>query len=488
MGILDVLQGFSNNGAAQQGLLAAGLGMLANNRGGVSTGEALGRGGLLGMNAYNSAGQAQRQAEQDKLKAAMMQQQMQQVDAETQMKQQQLAQAMRSETQKQAMVAKLFPDLAGAVATPALDAGTPAMLSNAGGSALSGAMGGAGQATSAAPLPMQAAAAAAPAAGGQAGGSAADPLAGLSASQRARMGLDLTFNGGKGMADIAKPDMSIQNGIVVDMNKMQPGQTLPTTTPDGQAIQWQPIGNGQYKLTIPQGSQDVMREQLKIKADSAAQNAWREVAGPNGSRVLKTEAQLKAENGGGGIPLQQPPQVAQAYQLGNEDFMKRAYTPTMDAGDSAATDLDQIRTLRNLPADTGATKEWQGKAASFLGALGIPQAEKYAGDQQKFQNVAMTKLQQNLAAQKGPQTEGDAQRAGKTFASLANTPDANKFIEDFAEAQALQKQRKADFYRDALPLAQKTGDLAEIDRRWRAIQGSIWNYPVLKKWAQEKGQ
>ena len=268
MGLLDALTNMSP--AMQQGLLATGLGMLANNRGGVSTAEALGQGGLLGMNAYASAGEQQRQAQQDQLKAAMMQQQMAQTDAETQMKQQQLAQAVRQMNMQQGILAQLGfggaqPD---ASAAGPQAAAAPAALPNVGGSSLSGALMGATPAAPAAPAMLAAAAQAAPAAGGmggtQAGTSAAGgggPLANLSESQKVRMGLDLAFNQGKTMADIAKPNMSVENGIVVDMNRMQPGETLPQ--PDG--TQWKPLGNGQYQLTMAPGAAAVLAQKRDIQ-------------------------------------------------------------------------------------------------------------------------------------------------------------------------------------------------------------------------------
>jgi hypothetical protein len=45
--------------------------------------------------------------------------------------------------------------------------------------------------------------------------------------------------------------------------------------------------------------------------------------------------------------------------------------------------------------------------------------------------------------------------------------------------------RKAQFYQDALPIAQTNGDLTEIDRRWQKIQGSIWSDPVLQSYVKK---
>ena len=100
----------------------------------------------------------------------------------------------------------------------------------------------------------------------------------------------------------------------------------------------------------------------------------------------------------------------------------------------------------------------------------------------------MDRLLKTLQAQAGPQTEGDAQRAAQTWVSLQNTPQANEFILDFAQAQAEMQARKAEFYQKALPIARRTGDLTEIDRRWQQVQGSIMAHPLMRKWQSKEGQ
>jgi hypothetical protein len=126
-------------------------------------------------------------------------------------------------------------------------------------------------------------------------------------------------------------------------------------------------------------------------------------------------------------------------------------------------------------------------AASVLSALGIPQAEKVATSAALFQQAASTRLFEVLGAQKGPQTEGDAARAARTFASISNPDAANAYILDLAQAQAERDRMRASFYRDALPLAQREGDLAKVDREWSRIAPSVFNMPTMKRWAQQKG-
>ena len=87
-------------------------------------------------------------------------------------------------------------------------------------------------------------------------------------------------------------------------------------------------------------------------------------------------------------------------------------------------------------------------------------------------------------AAKGPQTEGDADRAKDTFAKLGNTPKANAFILDLAQATAERDARRAAWYRDALPLGQKAGDLQMLDRKWQEREPSIFQMPSMQKWGK----
>lgn len=168
----------------------------------------------------------------------------------------------------------------------------------------------------------------------------------------------------------------------------------------------------------------------------------------------------------------------------NDDWVSGTYRPAVDAA-KAATDLKgTITAMRGIPLETGFGTEFQGAAANLLTSLGVKSAEQIATNVQKFQSIAMDRLQNELLKQKGMQTEGDADRAGKTFAKLENTPAANQFILAFAEAKANMDIRRAEFYEAALPLARKAGDLTEIDRRWRKLQGSIWDDPVLAQYKE----
>ncbi|MET3390635.1 hypothetical protein ABIC33_001258 [Variovorax sp. 1140] len=190
--------------------------------------------------------------------------------------------------------------------------------------------------------------------------------------------------------------------------------------------------------------------------------------------------------GQGGFMAGRNPVTQQSATALNDNWIKNGYQPVLDAGKSASDISANIQALRNIDLNTGWGTETRASAAAMLEGLGIApaNAKLFAANSQKFQSVAMDRLMTTLQAQKGPQTEGDAQRAQQTFVKLGNTPEANAFIMDFAQAKANMDQRKAQYYEAALPLAQKAGDLTRVDREWRKIQGSIWADPILQRWSR----
>ena len=180
-------------------------------------------------------------------------------------------------------------------------------------------------------------------------------------------------------------------------------------------------------------------------------------------------------------PIKQQSQTAL-----NDNWIKNSFNPVREAG-GAATDLQSnVQALRSIDFQTGWGSEAKANAAAVLQGLGLGTANSdlYAANAQKFQSVAMDRLMKKQIEQKGTATEGDAKRLNQTFVALKNTPGANQFILDLAEAQANQDRRKADYYEQAMPLAQNEGDLTKVDRMWRKVQGSIWNDPILQKWGK----
>jgi hypothetical protein len=174
----------------------------------------------------------------------------------------------------------------------------------------------------------------------------------------------------------------------------------------------------------------------------------------------------------------------------NDVWLKSSYTPIVESKGATTATLDSINQSRAAMTAMGGTgwgTETKATAANVLAGLGIggKNAEMYATNAQTFQQAAMTRLQSELALQKGPQTEGDAERQSATYAALKNTPQANTYILDSAQAKAERDLMKARFYESALPIASKKGDLQEIDREWNKRAPSLFSMPSMQKWAKK---
>ena len=174
----------------------------------------------------------------------------------------------------------------------------------------------------------------------------------------------------------------------------------------------------------------------------------------------------------------------------NDSWVKNTYEPTLLAGKSASGIIDSVKVSRDALdklGNTGWGTEAKATAASVLSGLGIASDKvgMYASNSQIFQNTAMNRVNTVLNAAAGPQTEGDAQRAQKTFASLANTPKANQFILDLTEAIAQRDQLKSRFYQEAQSIAKAKGDLTLVDPEWTKRAPSVFNLGPMKKWGIE---
>lgn len=174
----------------------------------------------------------------------------------------------------------------------------------------------------------------------------------------------------------------------------------------------------------------------------------------------------------------------------NEDFTKNVYRPTLDQAKRNTNTLAQLDVLDKLPisSETGWSKEAQAKAANVLVGLGYTgtQAKELASNAQTFNAIRGKQTWEMLGAQKGPQTEGDAQRAQATYAQLGNTPEANKFINAFQRAVIKRQQAEAKFYNQHYNEALSAGDLSQLERDWLntpQAQMSIFDMPEMKQFA-----
>lgn len=504
MGILDSLRGAFANPSVSQGLLATGLGTLAANRGGTSGLQAIGQGGLLGMNAYNNAQQARQNAAMDQQKMALMQQQQQQAETEAQMK----ALAFQQQQQQLDTMNQIGTFLAGGT-PPALQGqqGGPAMTGGAAGTT-GGTTGTAapqadnpyavsmrpGSATGAALAGASPTQQNAGTSSGQPGMGANNPqvagmlnMVAMLPPQKQQQALMMIRMGqGDKLADLFKTnlDMNSRSGVIWDKDTGQVVGSSPMIQ-NGVAQQIVYDAQGNPSQQILPGGLNALGQQKSVE------NAFvpATMQGPGGTTIATNQEWLRTHPGTvvGASPVQQ----ARDTML-DKNFTDTDYNPAVSAGQAAEGQLAQIQALRNLNLDTGASAEAKQKWASMLDWLHIPGGDAILGDQKIFNNVVATQLMKQLQAQKGPQTEGDAARAAQTFVQVGNTPRANEYILDMAQAVAEQQKAQQVFYQRALAYAtQNNLPIWQISQQWDQVQPSIWDSPSMKKWIpkeQKQGQ
>jgi hypothetical protein len=176
----------------------------------------------------------------------------------------------------------------------------------------------------------------------------------------------------------------------------------------------------------------------------------------------------------------------------NEDFTKNVYRPSQDSAKSNAIVASRLDALESLPINeqTGWGTEAKAKAKEVLVGLGYKDedAKALASNAQTFKSIQARQVNDELNMAKGVQAEGDAVRAKATYASLGNTPEANKFINDLQRSIIKRKNAEAKYYRDNYDKALGEGDLSKLERDWMSSPQaamSIFDYPEMKKWQSQ---
>lgn len=246
-----------------------------------------------------------------------------------------------------------------------------------------------------------------------------------------------------------------------------------------------------------QGLQDIRASGAGAIADAQAKaksaNSLTTVPmGEQGTQLMTEAEAIRQANAGGGTPVpggvtgsfgRTPnPARGEARTKFNNDWIDNSYRPAITAGQAAQSLKGEIQALRGIDFPTGALGAARGVAANFLNTLGVKDAEKYATSSQAFQGIAMQRIQRDMALQKGPQTDADAVRAQQTWTALSNTPQANKYLLDLAEANADLATMKADYFTRARNIMMQSGqvpDFAQIEERWQRQQPSVWDNPIL---------
>lgn len=213
-----------------------------------------------------------------------------------------------------------------------------------------------------------------------------------------------------------------------------------------------------------------------------------------GNTVGTTQADVMGLQGNPNVPQTSPvaeakppvvtaisPVVTKAGEQLNDQWIKGEFEPARLAGDAAKSAIDNIRILKNIDLTTGFGTDAQKTAANILATLGVKEANKFATNAQIFESKVYESLVDTLSKQKGPQTDKDFTNIQRTYAQLKNTPQANQFLLDVAEAKALQDQRKSGYYQKAAAMPEVRGNLSAITNEWGKISGSLFDVPITDR-------
>lgn len=202
------------------------------------------------------------------------------------------------------------------------------------------------------------------------------------------------------------------------------------------------------------------------------------------------------QQGMGGAPRGQPRQAAltpaqQASQAnltkGNDVWREQTLIPILKAEGAARESNNQIKALNSISLTTGFGTEGLAALSSPFAALGYKPAKEYTASVESFRSIVNDQQLVKQMQQAGVQTEGDAKRSQATLASLGNTPQANEFIKDFAQATNNAVLAKAQFYNSAHNHALERGEsnLSKLDMTWRKAGYSIWDDPIMARWKKK---
>ena len=275
-----------------------------------------------------------------------------------------------------------------------------------------------------------------------------------------------------------------------------PGQTTPSSFVPKAGIQTNVTPQGYTAGAVPgyaPATASIERAQAYGKGLGVAETTPAERLDVNTGQTVATTQAANMGLPQQGMPQQgvapaQPvvtkasPIAQKAGEELNSNWIKTELEPAQLLGNSAQKSMDSIRVLRSTNIDTGFGADAKAAAANVLTSLGVKDAEKYATNAQVFKTEIAKKLMDTMAAQKGAQSQADFENIRQTEASLKNTPQANSFIFDLAEAKAMQDQRKAAYFSKAAEIPQLRNNLPAISNEWRKIEGSIFDLPSMRKY------
>jgi hypothetical protein len=298
-------------------------------------------------------------------------------------------------------------------------------------------------------------------------------FAGLTDDQKARMALDYATTRGKNWGDIAKPNIQIQNGMVIDMNKIPPGTSLPT----GEGIVYRPVPGqpGKFMVERVQGMTDIKQQDTDI----AHSHDYTEVLDAQGNKRRVLASSPAAQNA-----ITQMNPAAQQYQ--NAMFERDAkklgnYMDQREAAPGQIANLDQLQQGLEQFAKTGQSP----KQAAFEQVMKNYLPGYKAGDAlQAYQLTNSVANQMSLELRNpasGAGMPGSMSDSDRTFLqSMVASPGT-----DINAARQMIAARQATYRRSV-----EVGDMAS---KWAKSYGSLSGtnaagmtfYDALSNWSNK---
>jgi hypothetical protein len=200
------------------------------------------------------------------------------------------------------------------------------------------------------------------------------------------------------------------------------------------------------------------------------------VSAPQSAKALENEQQIRM----------------QSQMDANKDALEKVIRPTLDAESVAKKFLVKLDTLDKLLVNgaTGWTAPLKQGASSLLSGLGMaPDGVKAAAaEYEVFRSAVLEQAMITLRQDPGVKTEGDAQRAQDIWINIRNRPESNAYLRDVTRASSNLAIEKAKFFRKALGNPKYSGKYDAIERDWAEVAPSLWGDPAMAKWVNGVSQ
>jgi len=195
--------------------------------------------------------------------------------------------------------------------------------------------------------------------------------------------------------------------------------------------------------------------------------------GDNGEAGFFTRNGNTLERIQGATPREKKPLVNIGGQEKEEDkafgkFLVKNFDDINTRATASTDNIQQLKLAKNIDVSTGKLeplKAWGGAVIQGLGLDPNSFGLNNAANAESFNAIMGNVLATKLAAQKGPQTDRDADRMMKTLAGLGNTPEAKEFMLNSSIAIEERQVEQRDFH---AAWKQNTGSFTGADKAWKS--------------------